>query len=90
MWYLVLSHSLPEKEQAKQANYEDHRRWLDDQHRAGRLLFSGPTTTASMVFTSCLRAAWMKPNKSPDRIRIIFGEFEKWKFWNGARIALSG
>ncbi|HLN83956.1 MAG TPA: YciI family protein [Candidatus Binatia bacterium] len=44
MWYLVLSHSLPEKEQDKQNNYEDHRRWLDDQHRAGRLLFSGPTT----------------------------------------------
>jgi uncharacterized protein YciI len=44
MWYLVLSRSLPEKEQAKQDNYEDHRQWLDDQHKAGRLLFSGPTT----------------------------------------------
>ncbi len=44
MWYLVLSHSLPEKEAEKEANYEEHRRWLDDQHRAGRLLFSGPTT----------------------------------------------
>ena len=44
MWYLVLSHSLPEMEEAKQLNYEDHRVWLDDQHRAGRLLFSGPTS----------------------------------------------
>jgi len=44
MWYLVLSHSLPEKETDKQENYEEHRQWLDDQHRAGRLLFSGPTT----------------------------------------------
>ena len=44
MWYLVLSHSLPEMEEAKQRNYEDHRVWLDDQHRAGRLLFSGPTS----------------------------------------------
>jgi uncharacterized protein YciI len=44
MWYLVLSRSLPEKEEAKQKNYEDHRQWLDDQHKAGRLLFSGPTT----------------------------------------------
>jgi len=44
MWYLVLSHSLPEKEADKEANYEAHRQWLDDQHRAGRLLFSGPTT----------------------------------------------
>ena len=44
MWYLVLSRSLPEKEAEKQKNYEDHRQWLDDQHKAGRLMFSGPTT----------------------------------------------
>ena len=44
MWYLVMSRSLPEKDEDKQRNYEEHRRWLDDQHRAGRLLFSGPTT----------------------------------------------
>ena len=44
MWYLVLSHSLPEKEEMKQRNYDDHRDWLDAQHRAGRLLFSGPTS----------------------------------------------
>jgi uncharacterized protein YciI len=44
MWYIVLSRSLPEKDQDKQRNYEAHRQWLDDQHRAGRLLFSGPTT----------------------------------------------
>jgi uncharacterized protein len=44
MWYLVMSRSMPEKDQDKQRNYEEHRRWLDDQHRAGRLLFSGPTT----------------------------------------------
>jgi uncharacterized protein YciI len=44
MWYLVMSRSLAEKEDDKQRNYEEHRQWLDDQHRAGRLLFSGPTT----------------------------------------------
>jgi uncharacterized protein YciI len=44
MWYLVLSRSLPEKEEAKQLNYDDHRRWLEAQHKAGRLLFSGPTS----------------------------------------------
>jgi uncharacterized protein YciI len=44
MWYIVLSRSLPEKDQDKERNYEAHRQWLDDQHRAGRLLFSGPTT----------------------------------------------
>lgn len=44
MWYLVMSRSLPERDEEKQRNYEEHRQWLDDQHRAGRLLFSGPTT----------------------------------------------
>jgi uncharacterized protein YciI len=44
MWYIVMSRSLPERDEEKQRNYEEHRQWLDDQHRAGRLLFSGPTT----------------------------------------------
>ena len=44
MWYLVMSRSLPEREEDKQLNYEDHRQWLDHQHKAGRLMFSGPTT----------------------------------------------
>jgi uncharacterized protein len=44
MWYIVMSRSLPGKDEDKQRNYEEHRQWLDDQHRAGRLLFSGPTT----------------------------------------------
>src|SRR5262245_4139154 len=39
-----MSRSLPEREEDKQKNYEEHRQWLDDQHKAGRLLFSGPTT----------------------------------------------
>ena len=44
MWYIVLSRSRPEKDVEREKNYEAHRQWLDDQHRAGRLLFSGPTT----------------------------------------------
>jgi len=44
MWYLVLSRSMPEGNEEKERNYEAHRQWLDEQHRAGRLLFSGPTT----------------------------------------------
>src|SRR5918992_4865452 len=47
MWYIVLSQSLPDKEVDKQSHYEEHRQWLEDQHRAGRLLFSGPTTDGS-------------------------------------------
>ena len=44
MWYIVLSRSLPEQEENKQLRYDDHRKWLEDQHREGRLLFSGPTS----------------------------------------------
>ena len=44
MWYIVLSRSLPERSDDKERHYEEHRDWLDDQHRAGRLLCSGPTT----------------------------------------------
>ena len=44
MWYLVLSRSVPDKKESIQAHYEEHRQWLDDQHRSGRMMFSGPTT----------------------------------------------
>ena len=44
MWYIVLSRSKPEMEGDKQAHYDEHRLWLENQHKAGRLLFSGPTT----------------------------------------------
>jgi uncharacterized protein YciI len=44
MWYIILSRSLPEKEASKQEHSKEHRQWLDDQHRSGRLLFSGPTS----------------------------------------------
>jgi len=44
MWYIVLSRSKPEMEENKQTYYDEHRLWLEEQHKAGRLLFSGPTT----------------------------------------------
>jgi len=44
MWYIVLSRSKPEMEEEKRTHYEEHRIWLEEQHRSGRLLFSGPTT----------------------------------------------
>jgi uncharacterized protein YciI len=43
MWYLVLSKGLRSSEE-RDAHTPAHRDWLDDQHRAGRLLFSGPST----------------------------------------------
>jgi uncharacterized protein YciI len=44
MWYIVLPRQLPDQEESKQVHVEEHRRWLEDQHRSGRLLFSGPTS----------------------------------------------
>jgi uncharacterized protein YciI len=44
MWYIVLSRSKPEMDEDKQIHYDEHRLWLEEQHKAGRLLFSGPTT----------------------------------------------
>ena len=46
MWYLVLSRRLHPNE-AMLDYTPAHRDWLDAQHRAGRLLFSGPTTDGS-------------------------------------------
>ena len=31
-------------EEDKETHYDEHRLWLEKQHKAGRLLFSGPTT----------------------------------------------
>ena len=44
MWYIVLSRSIAEQSHYKQRHYEEHRQWLDDRHKSGQLLFSGPTT----------------------------------------------
>jgi uncharacterized protein YciI len=43
MWYLVLSRRVRGNEEMAERT-PSHRDWLDDQHRAGRLLFSGPST----------------------------------------------
>jgi hypothetical protein len=44
MWYIVLSHSQAEQEENKKRHVDGHTKWLEEQHRGGRLLFSGPTT----------------------------------------------
>src|SRR5205085_2779995 len=43
MWYLVLSRRLRPAEELLEHRAE-HGEWLDEQHRAGRFLFSGPST----------------------------------------------
>jgi uncharacterized protein YciI len=62
-----MSRSLPEKETDKQLNYEAHRQWLDDQHRAGRLLFSGPTSDGAYGIYIMLAA-------SLDEAKFIAGQ----------------
>lgn len=75
MWYLVMSRSLSEKEEDKQRNYEEHRQWLDDQHRAGRLLFSGPTTDGRygvyVMLAASLEEAQTVASLDPHHLRGI-------------------
>jgi uncharacterized protein len=75
MWYIVLSRSLPEKDQDKERNNEAHRQWLDDQHRAGRLLFSGPTTDGKygvyIVLASSLDEAKSIAAQDPHHVNSI-------------------
>lgn len=75
MWYLVLSRSLPEKEELKQRNYDDHRDWLEQQHRAGRLLFSGPTSDRAygiyVMLASSLSEAQALAGEDPHHTRGI-------------------
>jgi uncharacterized protein YciI len=75
MWYIVLSRSLPAKEADKQSHYEEHRQWLDNQHRAGRLLFSGPTTDGVfgvyIMLASSLREAEEIAGQDPHHVRGI-------------------
>jgi uncharacterized protein len=63
MWYIVLSRSLPDKEADKQSHYEEHRQWLDEQHRAGRLLFSGPTTDGAFGVYIMLASSLLEAEK---------------------------
>ena len=75
MWYLVLSRSLPEKEELKQRNYDDHRDLLEQQHRAGRLLFSGPTSDRAygiyVMLASSLSEAQALAGEDPHHARGI-------------------
>lgn len=42
MWYLVMSRTVRKIDETN-AIFREHREWLDESHRAGRILFSGPT-----------------------------------------------
>ena len=44
MWYLVVTRNVSGKEAELKDSTPAHRHWLDDRHRGGQLLFSGPTT----------------------------------------------
>jgi uncharacterized protein YciI len=46
MWYLILSRATG-REENRQLHHEEHMKWLLEQHRAGRILFSGPTVDLS-------------------------------------------
>ena len=75
MWYLVLSRSLPEQKENKQLHLPEHRQWLEDQHRAGRVLFSGPTSDRSVgiyvVLAASLNDAEKLAAQDPDHVSGI-------------------
>jgi uncharacterized protein len=75
MWYLVLSESLPDQKENKQRYLPEHRKRLEDQHRAGRVLFSGPTSDRShgiyVILASSLDEAKKLAAEDPDHVKGI-------------------
>ena len=75
MWYLVLSRSLPEQKENKGLHLPEHRQWLEDQHRVGRVLFSGPTSDRSVgiyvVLAASLNDAEKLAAQDPDHVSGI-------------------
>ena len=75
MWYLVLSHARPDQTERKQLHLPEHRQWLEDQHRAGRVLFSGPTSDRSVgiyvVLAASLNDAEKLAAQDPDHVSGI-------------------
>ena len=75
MWYLVLSESLADQKEDKQLYLAEHRKWLEDQHRAGRVLFSGPTSDRSygiyIILASSLNDARKLAAEDPDHVKGI-------------------
>src|SRR5687768_12149646 len=59
----------------KQRYLPEHRKWLKDQHRAGRVLFSGPTSDRPhgiyVVLASSLDDAKRLAGEDPDHVKGI-------------------
>jgi uncharacterized protein YciI len=87
MWYLVLSRSLLNQKENKQLHLPEHRKWLEDQHRSGRVLFSGPTSDLSygiyVLLAPSLSEAKKLAAEDPDHVRGI-GAMEVLE-WNAHR-----
>lgn len=90
MWYIVLSRSKPEMEEDKETHYDEHRLWLEKQHKAGRLLFSGPTTDGVYGIYIMLASSLDEAKEIAAEIRIMGAAFARWKCSNGTRAAPSG
>ena len=75
MWYLVLSEALPDQKENKQRYLPEHRKWLEDEHRAGRVLFSGPTSDRAhgiyVILASSLDEAEKIAAEDPDHVKGI-------------------
>ena len=85
MWYIVLSRSKPEMEDDKQNHYDEHRLWLEEQHKNGRLLFSGPTSDGAYGIYIMLAETLDEAHRSPPKIPTTVAESALWKCSNGIR-----
>jgi uncharacterized protein YciI len=87
MWYLVLSRCRPDQKENKRLHLPEHRQWLEDQHRSGRVLFSGPTSDRAcgiyIVLAKSLSEAENLAAQDPDHVRGI-GTMEVLE-WNAHR-----
>ena len=77
----------PNQKENKQLHLPEHRKWLEDQHRAERVLFSGPTSDRSygiyIVLAASLADAEKLAAQHPDHVRGI-GTMEVLE-WNAHR-----
>jgi|SRR5579871_4895482 len=92
MWYLVLSRRVRTNEE-RQARTPAHQEWLDAQHRAGRILFSGPITDGShgvyVILADNLSEAERLAGEDPYHVHGD-REMQVWE-WNAHRaMRLSG
>ena len=82
MWYLVLRRPTKPRDQWT-VTLDQHLIWMKQQHHAGKILFSGPTTDRRYGVYSFVRSRSKKQNRLPPVIRIRQPDFAPSNCLNG-------